>query len=190
MNATRTSELFNAPDADICFRSSDDVDFRLHSRNLECTTCAFPAEHMTTVDSDEIVQLAEPSSILEILFQATYPRPFPVLKELNFDTMLALAEAAEKYQIFSMIHACKSEFREVLYPSCSFQDKNELALKRLQDKRLRLLQFAIKHDDEEFMNDIPPLLMNVPPAKVAEFTPEIIYKKWLDARERVAFLRR
>ncbi|KAH7880116.1 uncharacterized protein C8R40DRAFT_467451 [Lentinula edodes] len=64
-----------------------------------------PAELVT--DAKEIVHLTEGGDTLEILFQAIYPRPFPSLKDLKFDDIMLLAEAAEKYQVFSMIYTCK-----------------------------------------------------------------------------------
>ncbi|KIK67695.1 hypothetical protein GYMLUDRAFT_237911 [Collybiopsis luxurians FD-317 M1] len=104
----KTNEIFNAEDADVIIRSSDGVDFRLHKKNLECTTGGFPPAEFPS-DLNDIVQLTESANTLEILFHAVYPLPFPSLRGLQFDTLLTLAEAAEKYEIFSMIQACRRE---------------------------------------------------------------------------------
>ncbi|KIK67696.1 hypothetical protein GYMLUDRAFT_36429 [Collybiopsis luxurians FD-317 M1] len=104
-----TSEKFNAADADVIVRSSDGVDFRLHKKNLECATGGFPPADIPS-DLNEIVQLTESADTLEVLFQAVYPRPFPSVRGLDFDTLLTLADAAGKYKVFSMIQACRREF--------------------------------------------------------------------------------
>ncbi|KAG6827211.1 hypothetical protein H0H92_012752 [Tricholoma furcatifolium] len=88
-----TSEIFNAPDAEIRFQSFDGVVFRIHKINLNACTHGFsPPEHCTF---HEIVPLPEQSRILELLFQFIYPQPQPDLSTLPFDDLLMLAEAAE-----------------------------------------------------------------------------------------------
>ncbi|KAJ3913446.1 hypothetical protein F5877DRAFT_83792 [Lentinula edodes] len=155
----RTSSYFNAPDADVTIRSSDNVYFI-----FECTTAAFPPAELVT-DAKEIVYLTEGGDTLEILFQAIYPRPFPSLKDLKFDDIMLLAEAAEKYQVFLMIYASIARRGEVLYPSCSSWCYDGPSL---QSKRRRLLAHAVKHDDLEMVRELQPLLINIPLSEVAD----------------------
>ncbi|GAW03024.1 hypothetical protein LENED_004711 [Lentinula edodes] len=109
--------------------------------------------------------LTEGGDTLEILFQAIYPRPFPSLKDLKFDDIMLLAEAAEKYQDFSMIYTSIAHHREVLYPSCSSWCYDGSSL---QSKRRRLLAHAVKHDDLEMVRELQPLLINIPLSEVAD----------------------
>jgi len=56
---------------------------------------------------DEIVDLSEPSSLLDILFQYIYPQRQPDLQKIEFGTLAELAESAEKYQLYSAMGVCK-----------------------------------------------------------------------------------
>ena len=54
----------------------------------------------------ETMNLDEASDVLEILFQFVYPRRHPTLEDTEFETLLAVAEAVEKYQVFSAMNLC------------------------------------------------------------------------------------
>ena len=69
--------------------------------------------------SNEVVQLPEKSVILDLLFQFCYPERHPELKGLAFDVLAELAEAAEKYKVFSAISICKIFMKYVMLPVCS-----------------------------------------------------------------------
>lgn len=56
---------------------------------------------------DEIVDLTEKASTLELLFQYMYRQPQPDLTEVPFENLAALAEAAEKYRVFAAMEVCK-----------------------------------------------------------------------------------
>ncbi|RDB25678.1 hypothetical protein Hypma_006168 [Hypsizygus marmoreus] len=64
MPDTQTSDRFSAPDADLVFRSSDGVIFRIHSRFLENTTESFPKPKDFPANREEIIDLPEKSSTL------------------------------------------------------------------------------------------------------------------------------
>ena len=49
-----------------------------------------------------------------LLFQFMYPQRQPNLKQLEFRTLSALAEAAEKYQVFSALDICSVYMRFVV----------------------------------------------------------------------------
>jgi hypothetical protein len=63
---------------------------------------------------DEEVELTETSDVLEILFQFIYPRKHPSLVNIKFSTLAGVAEAAEKYQVFSAMNICEIRMRYVL----------------------------------------------------------------------------
>ncbi|KAG5639900.1 hypothetical protein DXG03_002540 [Asterophora parasitica] len=123
-----TSELFNAPDADIVFRSSDNVTFRIHARNLEITSGGFPPIADFS-PADEVVDLTEDASTLELMFQFVYPRPQPLLESLPFNAAARLAEAVEKYQIYPAMQIC-----------------NVYMSKALPDHALDVLAYSMRHD--------------------------------------------
>ncbi|KAJ3904782.1 hypothetical protein F5879DRAFT_800987 [Lentinula edodes] len=151
--------VVNAPDADVVVRSSDNVEFRLHKKNLECTTGAFPPAG-TPVHIDEIVRLTESAATLEILFQFIHPRRIPSLESLDFDSLLPLAEAAEKYEV-----ACEAELRKFL---------------RTNPKQI--LEFSVKHNRTELFEKIKPIMisMDTPLSEVIDILPCNLYKPWVD----------
>jgi hypothetical protein len=56
-------------------------------------------------------ELPESSATLDILFEFIYPQRYVTLDELEFEALLLLAEAAEKYQIRSAAFGCQVQFR-------------------------------------------------------------------------------
>ncbi|KAJ4487669.1 hypothetical protein J3R30DRAFT_3695266 [Lentinula aciculospora] len=78
----RPSENFNAADADAVIRSCDNAEFRLHKKNLKFLSGGFPPADIES-NSNEIVQL----------------------------TLIALAEAAKKYEVFALIHIYELNLR-------------------------------------------------------------------------------
>jgi len=95
------------PHADITFRSSDDVLFKLHGKFLEATSArlsTFAAKTMPELDNQ--VPLDETSDVLEIIFQFVYlpgegsNHQQPSIVDMDPDLFFAVAGAAEKYAIF------------------------------------------------------------------------------------------
>ena len=58
-------------------------------------------------ESDAVIHFPEKSVILDLLFQFCYPMRHPELNDLKFGILADLAEAAEKYKVFSAISICK-----------------------------------------------------------------------------------
>ncbi|KAJ3976109.1 hypothetical protein EV361DRAFT_885054 [Lentinula raphanica] len=177
----QTSDHFNAPDADIVVESSDNILFNLHKKNIECVTGDFLLAEMSS-DSKEAVQLAESANILEMLFTCLYPRPFPSLEDLDFDTFMLLAEAAEKYQFFGMMSACRLQMKEILYPtetSTSYASKQELSSKRMQ-----LLHFAVDYEVQDVIEELQVIMVDIPLSKLVDILPSRVYKPWSLYREK------
>ncbi|KAJ2918843.1 hypothetical protein MD484_g1608, partial [Candolleomyces efflorescens] len=105
--ATRDSKDFPPTgDVDIVFISSDHVRYGIHSKNLEAGTGGFPpvdSQSCLGVTS-EPVPLPESSSVLDLLFPFIYPMDRPKVEEMEFKIVIELAEAAEKYQVYSAVH--------------------------------------------------------------------------------------
>ena len=64
------------------------------------------AKDSSSNETQETMALDEPSDVLEILFQFIYPRRHPSLEDTDFETLAAVAEAVEKYQVFSAMNLC------------------------------------------------------------------------------------
>lgn len=96
-----------AADADIVFLSSDSILFRVHSSNLTCGSEGFaPPTGTSSLSKHDTVQLTETSMTLELLFQFMYPQRPPDLSAMEFKSFMGVAEAAEKYQVYSAMQIC------------------------------------------------------------------------------------
>ncbi|KAJ7114177.1 hypothetical protein C8R43DRAFT_961418 [Mycena crocata] len=154
------SKLFNSPDADVIFRSSDNVLFGIHRPNLETNTEGFPPPEIST--SDEIVSLSESSATLELLFQFIYPRRHPALDEIPFSDLASLAEAAEKYQVFSAMNICRIRMRDVLPLHAA-----------------EVLVYAAKHDYPFLVYEAAGFTFDVPRAEVVAMLPAHLVLPWV-----------
>ena len=61
--------------------------------------------------ANEPVALTEPANVLALLFSFLYPERIPETLGSDFKTVLAVAEAAEKYQVHLAIRECKKQLR-------------------------------------------------------------------------------
>ncbi|KZP13265.1 hypothetical protein FIBSPDRAFT_753601, partial [Athelia psychrophila] len=96
-----------ADDADILYESCDHVVFKIHSANLKNTSETLYAPVGTITHLSDTVVLTESAKVLDLLFQYMYPQRQPNLREIEFDLLQELCEAAEKYQVFSALEVCK-----------------------------------------------------------------------------------
>ncbi|KAF9525396.1 hypothetical protein CPB83DRAFT_772071, partial [Crepidotus variabilis] len=118
---------------------SDNVQFYLHRKNLEVNAGAFPGAEFET--KGEVVQLTEPARTLEIVFRFIYPRRYPDLDGLDFEALLEIAEAVEKYEVFPAMFPTNSELR-----------------KFIQEHPIEVLLHALKHDHRNLANEAAPYL--------------------------------
>lgn len=82
--------------------------FHLHWKNIKASSGALPG--LDDYDKhNRTIRLEEPSRILEIILPFAEKRGKPTLPpDLEFDTLAAIAEAVEKYQIFSAMELCRA----------------------------------------------------------------------------------
>ncbi|KAH9479311.1 hypothetical protein JR316_0007900 [Psilocybe cubensis] len=109
-DCVETHSDFDYHDCDtVTFSSSDNVLFNLHRTNLRITAGIFPGPEFD--DSGEVIPLQESGDVLSAVFQFVYPERHPKLQmSFEFDFIAEVAEAAEKYQIFTAIDACEARF--------------------------------------------------------------------------------
>lgn len=93
----------------ITIKSCDNVLFRVDRRDLDAAGGALSRLEWPTTPED-CAELAESSKALEALFQFIYFERHPKVGQLPFDILVQVAEAAEKYQIYSAIDACELRF--------------------------------------------------------------------------------
>jgi hypothetical protein len=101
------------PTADLTFVSSDHVLFKIHGkyRDVNSNSAGLAIAENMIIRSDT-VQLSEPSETLEILFQFIEPpsnsRNYrqPSVIGMEPSLFFAVAEAAEKYIVYSAMNIC------------------------------------------------------------------------------------
>ena len=168
--------VVNAPDSDVTFRSSDNVLFHVHRRNLKTHAAAFPLPKLKT--SGEVIELTEDSSILELLFQFMYPQYPPELEKVTFSTTESLAEAAEKYQAFSAIFACRVFFRYILHDflCCRYSSPDGRSV--TAQYPIGIFVYAVRHGQDELINKCAPFLLEKPLVELAVL-PDDLFKRWV-----------
>ncbi|KAJ7722476.1 hypothetical protein B0H14DRAFT_3006360 [Mycena olivaceomarginata] len=152
------SPKVNSSAADVIFRSCDGVLFYIHRKNLEVGAEGFPPSEIPT--QDEVVDLMENSETLELLFQFTYPQRHPTLDTTPFPILEALAEAAEKYQVFAAMNICHILAFVHAYP-------------------MALAQYAAKHDYPSLLCDIAPTMISLPLEDVVPMLPPHLILAWI-----------
>ncbi|KAJ7189086.1 hypothetical protein C8R46DRAFT_1056567 [Mycena filopes] len=168
----KISERFCAPDADVTIASSDGVLFKLHRKNLEVHSDVFASAGDTTrpENGDDIVHLTEPSDVLDLLFQYMYRQPQPNLKAVDFKTLAALTEAAEKYVVYSALTLCRMYMSDAI-----------------PDHPLEVLVYAVKHGQEELMDKAARRSMGRKFAEVMNVLPQDIFKTWVRFGDELPF---
>ncbi|KAG6906583.1 hypothetical protein DXG01_013069 [Tephrocybe rancida] len=112
------SELRACPDCqlevDIILESSDGVRFAAHAQNLERFSEGFPPASFTSSSSSTspVVQLEEKSQVVELLLQFMHLKPQPDIEAIPFPILEELANAVEKYLIFSAMAVCRMCMRD------------------------------------------------------------------------------
>ncbi|KAF8728412.1 hypothetical protein AX14_006687 [Amanita brunnescens Koide BX004] len=170
----KTSPRFKAEDADVIFQSSDGVQYHIHRKNLQCCAAAFPPAEFES-DKDDIIHLPETSRPLDLLFGFMYPEPTPDTSKLSVEDLLELAEAADKYQAFSVITICKLRMHGMI-----------------NDYPIGVLRYAAVCYDKDLLDDAARVAIAKPlDTVVLGLSPKIAiawvqyFQKWRDALTRV-----
>ncbi|TFK64125.1 hypothetical protein BDN72DRAFT_901824 [Pluteus cervinus] len=101
------SKKFRSSDADVTFQSSDKVRFHVYKKDLATFSGGFPPAELVIDDRKEIVDLSEGGVVLDFLFSFCRAGRYPDIDTLEIGTLLGLANAAEKYEVYSAVMACK-----------------------------------------------------------------------------------
>ncbi|KAF7372859.1 hypothetical protein MSAN_00492000 [Mycena sanguinolenta] len=157
---TRSWSPVDFADADVKFKSSDGVLFRVHRKNLEVCTEGFPPSEISS--KGEVVELTETSVTLELLFQFMYPQRHPALDTTLFEVLEPLAEAAEKYQVFPVMNICHIRMRDMV-------DKHTV----------EIMVYAMNHDYPYLISEVAPMMIAIDSVKVVEMLPQNLILPWV-----------
>ncbi|KAJ7186186.1 hypothetical protein C8R46DRAFT_391486 [Mycena filopes] len=158
--AATVSSKFNFADADVTFKSSDNVLFHVHRRNLEVCAEGFPPAEISS--DGTIIELEETAVTLELLFRFMYPERHPGLDTTPFEVLAPLAEAAEKYQVFPAMNICHIRLRDMVH-----------------EHPVEVAVYASKHDYPYLVSEVAPMMIAMPPPKVIEMLPPHLILPWI-----------
>ncbi|KAF5359938.1 hypothetical protein D9758_013971 [Tetrapyrgos nigripes] len=146
---------------DVVFRSSDNVSFHVHQKHLEVYAEGFPLAKHTTPSQNEIIPLSEKSSTLEHLFQFMLPQRPPELDGLDFEQLMALANASEKYVVYSAQSTCALYMRDFLtsHPE-------------------QILKYAATYHHNSVIYTLAPQLVMKPLTELANLLPHDVFVPW------------
>ncbi|THV02570.1 hypothetical protein K435DRAFT_653089, partial [Dendrothele bispora CBS 962.96] len=142
--------------SDITLQSSDRVLFKVHRRNLEMYSQVSPTQ------SSEIVYLSESSAVLDLMFQYMYLQPQPNLRKVDFDVIKDLAEAVEKYCVYSAMGALNVQMRE-----------------HIPSQPVEVLLYAIRHNYPELINESAEATLEFPPYPMLQRVPPEVFSAWV-----------
>ncbi|KAF8902373.1 hypothetical protein CPB84DRAFT_1846315 [Gymnopilus junonius] len=149
-------QRISALNSDIEVQSSDGFIFQLHRLLLEANTGAFPGSEFDT--QGEIVQLTEPAEVLSVLLAFIYPKKFTNLAKHGFELVAAIAEAAEKYEVFPAMYTCSVRLAKFLPAHAP-----------------EIFMYAVKHDYPEIVSEAVPYFARSPFTSVlAKFPPAYV----------------
>ncbi|KZV74943.1 hypothetical protein PENSPDRAFT_572392 [Peniophora sp. CONT] len=153
-------DTVSASDADLTLESSDGVLFKVHRINFSVHSCIFPGPEVPV--NDEVVKFLESSEVLELLLQFIYPNTSPDLEHLPFEILSDLAEASEKYHIFSAMEICRLHMKE-----------------HVKQHPLEILAYASKHGYNPLSDDAAPLTLDMELLKVLTALGPAHFARWV-----------
>jgi hypothetical protein len=96
---------------DTILESSDGIRYGTHAGNIEAFTGNFPRSPEANPNWSYIILLSESSDVIFLLLQYIHHQRHPDPVTFKFDILSQLADAAEKYTVFSAIEVCKIQMK-------------------------------------------------------------------------------
>ncbi|KAJ7189078.1 hypothetical protein C8R46DRAFT_34638 [Mycena filopes] len=169
MEPSRISTRFCFPDSDLTIASSDNVLFKVHHKHLSVHSDAFASAESATQpeNGDEVVHLCETADVLELLFQYMYRQLHPDLNAVDFTVLAGLAEAAEKYVVYSALGWCRAKMEE-----------------SAAEHPLEVLEYAVKHGHPDLASESAQHSMGISVAEAMNVLTPRTFAKWVLFQER------
>ncbi|THV04270.1 hypothetical protein K435DRAFT_714730 [Dendrothele bispora CBS 962.96] len=119
-----------------------------------------------TPQPGEIVHLSESSAVLDLMFQYMYLQPQPDLRKVDFDVIKDLAEAVEKYCVYSAMGALNVRMRE-----------------HIPSQPVEVLLYAIRHNYPELINESAEATLEFPPYPMLQRVPPDVFSAWISYQQ-------
>ncbi|TFK64122.1 hypothetical protein BDN72DRAFT_861596 [Pluteus cervinus] len=151
---------------DVVIQSTDKVRFRLHKKDLATFSGGFPpVELISETNPSEIVHLSEGAIILDLLFSFARAGRYPDIHTLEIKTLVALADAAEKYEVYSAVMACKILMRV-----------------NLERQPLQVFIYAEKYQYTDLLDETAIFVLGTPLLEMFEKISNDLFKAWVGRR--------
>jgi hypothetical protein len=170
----------------------DNILFKIHGKYFEATSAGLAPPPSTLIDRAHI-ELDEPSTVLEIIFQFVHPPSEfkryrrPDVRSFEPDTF-AVAEAAEKYVIFGAINLCMTRMRSVLSSYILNVSLTRLPFdsQLTQDYPVDILHHSCKHGYKDLADIVAPNTLSYQLGAVAPKLTTIFYH-WVRSFHSIPF---
>jgi len=139
---------------DLRISSVDGVLFGTHQSNLEHYSEGFPFAASTVVE--DVVPFEQRADVLRLMLKYVHNTRQPDLSDIPFLVLSSLAEAVEKYLIYSAMEVCRIHMKL----SC-------------EDYPVQVFVYAAKHDYLELSNQAARLTMETPVATFLRLAKEL-----------------
>ncbi|THU83051.1 hypothetical protein K435DRAFT_844188 [Dendrothele bispora CBS 962.96] len=116
--------------------------------------------------SSEIVHLSESSAVLDLMFQYMYLQPQPDLRKVDFDVVKDLAEAVEKYCVYSATGALNLRMRE-----------------HIPSQPVEVILYAIRHNHPELINESAEATLEISPYPMLQRVPPDVFSAWISYQQ-------
>ncbi|KAJ7574724.1 hypothetical protein C8J56DRAFT_802470, partial [Mycena floridula] len=93
---------------DLILRSCNGSFIGAHRWNMSRFSDGFPSPDTVTGSIEDIVPLEETEAVLKLLLEFLHPQTLPTCAKLDFNTLIALVYAAEKYLVYSAMLGCNT----------------------------------------------------------------------------------
>ncbi|KAI4294514.1 hypothetical protein K525DRAFT_290631 [Schizophyllum commune Loenen D] len=158
----QSSERFSIPDLDTAaFLSSDKVIFHVDRSRLARDAHGFPPQELAPPPQSETIPLSEDAVTLELLFRIIYREERVRLDSLPFENIAALAEAAEKYDVYAAILLC----RIAMEAHCS-------------DHTLAVMSYAARYGHNDILDNAAGFSVGLESARVRQELPLNHFAAW------------
>ncbi|KAJ7582250.1 hypothetical protein C8J56DRAFT_957380 [Mycena floridula] len=134
---------------DLMLQSSDGAQIGAHSSGIISLVKDFALVKQAASTTKGIIYMPETAALLRLLIPFWHMAPLPTLEDLDFDTLLEVSCAAEKYLVYSAMAICQIRLRE------------ERLFTKYQ--KLKVVNFAVDHHYLDLADEMAPYTGSIEP---------------------------
>ncbi|TFK70750.1 hypothetical protein BDN72DRAFT_958592 [Pluteus cervinus] len=124
---------------DVVIKTSDAKYFGAHLQNLENYAHGFPPVSFGKRKRTNFLEVEEDSEVVSLMLHFVHNLPQPDLRKIEMDILVRLAEAVEKYLMYSVMNTCRIVMEM-----------------RVREDPLGVLAYALKHNHHDVADSAAP----------------------------------